>query len=601
MGKESKNKVNGAMSGAAMGSAFGPLGTGIGAGVGLLAGDLFGTGGDAPEHVPVVDPTFVNTLYNQAMGTEKTAADAKMKASFDKTLAQQVAAARAARGVNPALLQRNVARQAQETNAKAAELGEEMNLRAQDDARARYLQAIGMNQNAQLNNTRLNMAAEERDDKRAGAMLNNLGAIGATFATMPKASPNASNELPGVPAGDDTLQRSMAVDPNAYSLGANTTATSDQRVKTDIKKIMAKVPKKNVNKKSDLVVVSDERQKDLIKAETLPQNGTLNQQNQQAVQPQGASMQTPMIAAQTAPTSTTSATSTQTAPQAPAPVPASQTALAQANSSLAKGGRIDDLQLQDTSMIQKPEDAPSQDTLNFFASEAKRQQRRDMWGNPVESDRQIYNRLLAGWQANQARNRESYMKQMDDAKLANANINNERSARLAKFYTGTTNVNANDLANRYISKTVAPDMSWNTVKALVPENSGQQYNYGPAINAYAGRALTLSDERSKDGVSKADGDTSMSPKSFLDKLTAYSYEYKQSAKNKADAGPGRHLSVMAQDLEQAGPVGQSMVETGPDGMKKVDYGKGFGAILAAQVELNERLKQIEAKGGKNGK
>lgn len=84
------------------------------------------------------------------------------------------------------------------------------------------------------------------------------------------------------------------------------------------------------------------------------------------------------------------------------------------------------------------------------------------------------------------------------------------------------------------------------------------------------------------------------PKSFLDALQAYSYEYKNNAKKLPTAGEGRHLSVMAQDLEKAGPVGKSMVIDTPNG-KVVDYGKGFGAILAAQTHLNERLKELESK------
>jgi len=91
----------------------------------------------------------------------------------------------------------------------------------------------------------------------------------------------------------------------------------------------------------------------------------------------------------------------------------------------------------------------------------------------------------------------------------------------------------------------------------------------------------------------------MNPKDFLDKLTAYSYEYKNSVKNNSKAGSGKHLSVMAQDLEKAGPVGQQMVKENSQGIKEVDYAKGFAAMLASQVALNERLKKIE--GGSNGR
>lgn len=111
-------------------------------------------------------------------------------------------------------------------------------------------------------------------------------------------------------------------------------------------------------------------------------------------------------------------------------------------------------------------------------------------------------------------------------------------------------------------------------------------------------AASISDKNSKKNVSSYSDKNSKknvedaSPQSFLDALKAYSYDYKDSSK--PGAGEGRHLSVMAQDLEKAGPVGRSMVKNTPEG-KVVDYGKGFAAMLASQVHLNERLKKSESK------
>ena len=615
MGKASKG-ISGAASGAAAGSSFGPWGAGIGAGVGLLAGGL-DTDGAAPQHVQQLDPAFVQSLYNQANGSEKTAADVKMKASFDQTLAQQVAAARAQRGVNPALLSRNVARMAQETNAKSAQLGEEMNLKNQDDARARYMQAIGMNQQVQLNNSKMDTDASNRNDARSGAMLNSIGAIGSTFATAnaakDQANPPTDNTVKGpintsnYSLNDTPAPANLVPD---YSLGADTsvkvpqyaTATSDQRAKTKIKKIVNSGQQSN----NDLVVTSDERQKDLIKNESLPQNGNMGQQNQTAMQPAGAApMQSPMVAAQTAPTSATPAAPTQApaAPPAPAPVPASQTALAQANTSLSKGGQINDLAMQDISAIAKPAEEPDSGLLAFFASEAKRQQRRGADGNPIESDRQLYDKFVNEWKGNNASKKADYLKQVDDAKMANAGVTNERAARLANFWTGTTAVNANDIAQRYAPKVTTPGiMNFQGAQQLLDAKNAANPNYVPTVTGYQSQAslTATSDERSKEGITKegASSGDSMNPKSFLDKLTAYSYEYKQGQKNNPQAGPGRHLSVMAQDLEAAGPVGKSMVKTDPTGVKQVDYGKGFGAILAAQVQLNERLAALETKKAK---
>lgn len=93
----------------------------------------------------------------------------------------------------------------------------------------------------------------------------------------------------------------------------------------------------------------------------------------------------------------------------------------------------------------------------------------------------------------------------------------------------------------------------------------------------------LSDEKTKD---------KFEPKKFLDALHAYSFEYKPEFKNVPGAGEGRYLGVMAQDLEKAGPVGRSMVKDTPTG-KEVDFGKGLGAMLASQADLNKRLSSIE--------
>lgn len=103
-------------------------------------------------------------------------------------------------------------------------------------------------------------------------------------------------------------------------------------------------------------------------------------------------------------------------------------------------------------------------------------------------------------------------------------------------------------------------------------------------------ATLLSDKNTKQNIKESKD----SSKSFLDALKSYNYKYKDE-KN----GKGEQFSVMAQDLEKAGPVGKAMVEESPEG-KKVNYGKGFAAILAAQVELNQRLAEIEKKYGKKG-
>jgi hypothetical protein len=76
---------------------------------------------------------------------------------------------------------------------------------------------------------------------------------------------------------------------------------------------------------------------------------------------------------------------------------------------------------------------------------------------------------------------------------------------------------------------------------------------------------------------------------FLTKIKGYRYRY-----NDSKYGEGEQFSPMAQDLEKT-KIGKAMVIDTPEG-KMVDYGKGFGALLAAQAELYGKVKKLE--GGK---
>lgn len=102
-----------------------------------------------------------------------------------------------------------------------------------------------------------------------------------------------------------------------------------------------------------------------------------------------------------------------------------------------------------------------------------------------------------------------------------------------------------------------------------------------------GASAALSDEREKKNVKSG----SKSVSEFLDKLSSKNYEYKDTSK--PGTAPGNRVGVMAQDLEKS-DMGKTLVKDTPQG-KMVDTQQGFGAILAAQSELNERLKKLEGK------
>ena len=79
---------------------------------------------------------------------------------------------------------------------------------------------------------------------------------------------------------------------------------------------------------------------------------------------------------------------------------------------------------------------------------------------------------------------------------------------------------------------------------------------------------------------------------FLDALQAYEYKYKHEGPN---ATP--QLGIMAQDLEKT-RLGKQMVVENELGQKHVDFGRGFGALLASQAELNKRIAKLEAAKGR---
>jgi hypothetical protein len=106
--------------------------------------------------------------------------------------------------------------------------------------------------------------------------------------------------------------------------------------------------------------------------------------------------------------------------------------------------------------------------------------------------------------------------------------------------------------------------------------------------AQVGAAAAMSDEDAKSEIKPG----AKQVESFLEAMKAHSYEYKDKEKH----GAGKHVSPMAQELEKT-ELGKSMVVDTPEG-KMVDYGKGFGAMLAANAALHERVKKLEGK--KNG-
>lgn len=116
-----------------------------------------------------------------------------------------------------------------------------------------------------------------------------------------------------------------------------------------------------------------------------------------------------------------------------------------------------------------------------------------------------------------------------------------------------------------------------------PTSSGGSGGSSPTVGG--GRTGSLvSDKKAKKNIKPGDTDA----RAMMDQLAAAIFEYK----NKSN-GTGKQVGVMAQDLEKSKLGGQ--IVDNKKGQKQVDFAKGLGAVLAAQADLNKRLKALEGR------
>ena len=108
---------------------------------------------------------------------------------------------------------------------------------------------------------------------------------------------------------------------------------------------------------------------------------------------------------------------------------------------------------------------------------------------------------------------------------------------------------------------------------------------GSAMSMFGG-AAAASDERLKTDVSDARGDIDRMLEGLSTARGAVSWNYKD-----RKYGEGRHVGIMAQDLERS-DAGKRLVTDTPEG-KMVDVRKAAMATLAASARLHERLKALE--------
>jgi hypothetical protein len=147
---------------------------------------------------------------------------------------------------------------------------------------------------------------------------------------------------------------------------------------------------------------------------------------------------------------------------------------------------------------------------------------------------------------------------------------------------------ANDAANVALGGINAEKQAQLQAKGLKDQRRASERNmWGNVVGSAAtAAAMFFSDENVKENVKPG----SKSVRKFLDTVNAHEYDYK----SEEFGAPGKHVSVMAQELEKT-ETGQKMVINTPKG-KIVDYNKGLPMMLAAQADLHKRLTALEGKG-----
>lgn len=119
-------------------------------------------------------------------------------------------------------------------------------------------------------------------------------------------------------------------------------------------------------------------------------------------------------------------------------------------------------------------------------------------------------------------------------------------------------------------------------RMFLAQNQGQGWDRLMGLGSTLGGAALMSDRRAKKDVTDARPDVDR----FVKKLHAKAWTYKDRAN-----GEGRHVGVMAQDLEATRAGKRAVIET-PRG-KMVDYGQLAPVLTAAIGRLGERVEKIE--------
>lgn len=120
---------------------------------------------------------------------------------------------------------------------------------------------------------------------------------------------------------------------------------------------------------------------------------------------------------------------------------------------------------------------------------------------------------------------------------------------------------------------------------LGPRSPYQGPDINPTTGGLSSGSAYTSDEREKTDIQKPGNDAM---EQFLNHISGFTYDGKPGS----DIPAGKRMGPMAQDVQQGGPIGKSMVIDGAP--LKMDVANTLGSTLAAVSYLNDQIKQLRA-------
>lgn len=186
----------------------------------------------------------------------------------------------------------------------------------------------------------------------------------------------------------------------------------------------------------------------------------------------------------------------------------------------------------------------------------------------TQNQQQVQSRNVA------TKNNAQQMNAQNTQNVANQNVATRNNAQMYNENTRKQQNFSNQMGLQGAKAGVNQSIAENKERA----RGANQQLIGDMIVAGA----AFSDERVKENISPLDS------AEFLKHLDGYEYDYKDPKAH----GEGPQVGIMAQDLEQVAPQAVSEDE---NGVKRIDYNKLGGPMLASLSDIDKRIKKLEDK------